>query len=806
MKFYDERRDCLRVPTMFAAAISLLLAPIPAGAYPYIRQAFFTAYPEANNTRLDRRADTSQHCGVCHFDFDGGGPRNPFGQAVEAQLPFYPPTLQGRVDAILSIENDDPEGDGFETVEELLGTTYSNTPTFPGLSAINVSSTSNIDVPYIIDYLTPADPNDMTPPNVFVTSPVGIPPIGSSAALDIQWSATDDSGTVIAVSIYASFDEGLTYRPIARGLPNNGTYTWFVQNRPGPGARIRVDAIDPSNNVGSGYSGFFEIFSSALGRVPTTLRDFDQPGTQPLMVGEINNPQTCAPCHGYYDPAVEPYFTAAGTLMMNATSDPVFRAALDIANRDAPESGDLCLRCHSPKGWLEGRSTPTDGSQLLEADAIGVSCDVCHRMVDPYYEPGISPPEDASILAELEEVPQVFASAQYVIDPDSTRRRGPFSDHVAPHGVIVSAFHQDSAFCGTCHNVSNPVFERNPDGTYSPNAFDEPAAAFGAHQLGAVERTYSEWFYSAFNTPEGVFAPDMGGNKAYVRTCQDCHMRDVTAAGCADPSAPIRDDMPLHDLTGGSTWLPPILEWVDPTVNTDALIAGAARARHTLSLAAELEVAQTAGRIAVTVTNRTGHKLPTGYPEGRRMWLNVKFFDVADALIGESGAYDSLTAELLEDSELKVYEAKPVIGEDIAGVVGLPANTEFHFVLNNKWLKDNRIPPLGFTNADYADFGGAPVGATYADGQNYDITYYRIPVGARRVEVTLYYQSLSRDYIEFLRDNGNPGGAGDTLYWLWDNFGKCPPEAMATASKTLRAYIRPASKSAGGGTTPINRQ
>lgn len=785
-------------------ALSALAAP--AMGFPYIRQAFFNAYPKAVGTRLDRRADNTQHCGVCHFDFNGGGPRNPYGQLVEAALPNFPDTPQGRIDAILSIENEDPEPDGFSAVVEITDGSYANTPTFPGLYAANVGQTSNIDIAEIIDYLTPADPNDTTPPAVSVISPPAGAQIGSSSAVSIQWTATDDSGSVVSVSIFVSFDGGASFSPIVLSIPNSGSYTWFAQNRPTTQAQILVEATDPSNNVGGGLSGTFEIYSSALGRVPTTLRDFDMPGTQPLFVSEINDSQVCGGCHGYYDQAVEPYFTALGSMMSHASNDPVFRAALDIANADAPESGDLCLRCHAPKGWLEGRSTPTDGSQLTFMDTVGVNCDVCHRMVDPVYQAGISPIEDASILAELDEIPQVFSSAQYVIDPDNTRRRGPFADHVAPHGVIVSPFHQESAFCGTCHDVSNPVFVRNPDGTYSPNGFDEPAASFGAHQIGAVERTYSEWFYSAYNTPKGVYAPDLGGNKEYVRTCQDCHMRDVTGAGCFYPDAPIRDDLPLHDLTGGSTWLPPILEWVDAKVNTEALIAGAERARRMLQLAAELDATQAAGRLVVTVTNRTGHKLPTGYPEGRRMWLNVRFYDRHGQLVGESGAYDYYQAVLLEDPELKVYEAKPVIGENIADIVGLPANTEFHFVLNNKWLKDNRIPPLGFTNADYEAFGGAPVGATYADGQNYDITYYQIPPRAARAEVTLYYQSLTREYVEFLRDEGQPGGAGDTLYWLWSTFGKCPPEPMATVSRPLYGYIRPSSASAGNGGNPIAKQ
>ena len=53
----------------------------------------------------------------------------------------------------------------------------------------------------------------------------------------------------------------------------------------------------------------------------------------------------------------------------------------------------------------------------------------------------------------------------------------------------------------------------------------------------------------------------------------------------------------------------------------------------------------------------------------------------------------------------------------------------FHFVLNNKVFKDNRIPPRGFTNAAYAEFGGGPTSDySYADGQYWDETWsYDIP-------------------------------------------------------------------------------
>lgn len=633
--------------------------------------------------------------------------------------------------------------------------------------------------------LVPAASADTEPPVVTVTYPAGGEVLGSGSEQTITWIAEDDSGFIIAVSVFVSFDGGLSWDPLAIEIVDEGALTWFVHNRPTTEALIRVTALDAFLNEGAGESQPFGIVSSASGRLPTTLRDFDMPGTQPLDIIGITTPEECSLCHGGYDQAVEPTFSARGSMMRYASVDPVFEAALEIANMDAPESGDLCLRCHIPNGWLVGNSNPTDGRRMTPEQKVGVSCDLCHRMVDPYYEEGASPAVDEQILANLEGVPTEFVLAQYVVDPDVEGRRGPFDDALYIHNWYYSPFHQDSAFCGTCHDVSNPAFSRNPDGTYSANTFDQPASEFGAHQIKSVERTYSEWYYSEYNSAEGVYAPQFGGNKTKVSTCQDCHMRDVSGKGCNFPGAPDRDDLPLHDLSGGSTWMLSIMNQIEPAAPVAALQAGVLRARYMLQNAAELALAEDGGQLGITITNNTGHKLPTGYPEGRRMWINVKFYDAEDTLIGESGAYDTESAELTLDAEAKVYEGVPAISEELAPVVGLPAGTPFHFVLNDTWLKDNRIPPRGFTNANYAYIGAAPVGAVYADGQYWDTTTYEIPAGAARAEVAVYYQSLSKEYIEFLRDNGVPGGAGQVLYDLWEQNGKAPPELMVMEEITF---------------------
>lgn len=67
-----------------------------------IRRAFFNdAYPSsAPGTKLDDLPSNAGHCGVCHFDFDGGGPRNPYGLSIEIGLG----NGLSKLDAILAVD------------------------------------------------------------------------------------------------------------------------------------------------------------------------------------------------------------------------------------------------------------------------------------------------------------------------------------------------------------------------------------------------------------------------------------------------------------------------------------------------------------------------------------------------------------------------------------------------------------------------------------------------------------------------------------------------------------------------------
>jgi len=525
--------------------------------------------------------------------------------------------------------------------------------------------------------------------------------------------------------------------------------------------------------------------------LPTTINDFFAPGTQPeTLITPLESAQGCRFCHGDYDEAHEPFTRWAASMMGQSARDPIFHACLAIAEQDAHDVGETCLRCHAPMGWLEGRSQPTDGSALLGKDLEGVSCITCHRMVDPVFKDGLSPPADQAILAELDQIPPNPHSANYIIDP-LDRRRGPFDlgQDFAWHQWLESPFHQSSNMCATCHDVSNPAFTAQPDGSYDLNELDTPHPTHDKYDQFPLERTWSEWSQSLFAQGPVDLDGRFGGNKTAVSSCQDCHMPDSSGEACASFFGPVfRDDLPQHNFNGANSWVLQAIRALYPddvTNLTEQSVADAiARNKQMLALAADLELTAESGELTARVTNFSGHKLPTGYPEGRRMWLNLRFLDDQAQIIQEFGAYDLDTATL-DKTDAKIYEAKLGLDEDMAALTGLPKGESFHFALNNTYVKDNRIPPMGFTNEGFEQVQAAPVGATYADGQHWDDTTYAIPDGAVTAHARLYHQTTTREYIEFLRDENVTNDAGQIAYDLWEQFGKSEPVLMQEASITL---------------------
>ncbi len=556
--------------------------------------------------------------------------------------------------------------------------------------------------------------------------------------------------------------------------------------------------------------------------------------------GLLDVPGRCSVCHGgYRAPDVapfEPHDTWAGSLMANAARDPLFWAALDVANQDDAKLGhvgvgDFCLRCHAPKAWYEGRSScenawgqPFDGSCLQgtpernNTDFEGIVCASCHRMYD-----ASQPPE-----GEFADPRAPYAgNAQIYLSRTPELMFGPFADSVPTgHQFAATPFQRSAALCGQCHDITNPVKNRRDAQSGADLGYRFP-----------IERTYREWQQSEYAR---------AGSRV-AATCQACHMprpdldadgRADAATACSSPPGPrgtgteLEGPYRTHQFQGANVFMLDLLagEYGVPLRRTAAY----AQARTaTLDLlqqrTAELRVSATrlvfSRRylpVDVRVTNLGGHKFPTGYTEGRRAWLEVAAGIDADRdgslteaeTNWSSGRYDAASATLLDDPHLKVYEAKHGVfdynGNGRCDTVDAATGHEmFHFVLNDCVVKDNRIPPRGFR----PDAETEPVGARFANDPasgglaNWDDTRYPVWIPARAtgsmlVRVRLWHQVVPREYSRFLaaesRSTCDPfdygcdptqpderPNRGEKFAALWEAYGRSEPVLIDEAVVTI---------------------
>ncbi|MFO0725891.1 MAG: hypothetical protein U1E65_19055 [Myxococcota bacterium] len=391
--------------------------------------------------------------------------------------------------------------------------------------------------------------------------------------------------------------------------------------------------------------------------------------------------------------------TWVGSPMGHAVRDPVYLAAIDVAEVDLPGVGDLCLRCHAPEAWLALRCIPSDGSRILPTDS-GITCSACHRMVDTYGRDG-----------------------QFLVADDDVMR-GPWGNAIPDHPTARSDFLSSSRLCSTCHNLVNPFMPRR-----------DPADGSRMGIYFSEQTTYSEWLASDYALPGG-------------RSCIDCHMeRDQGPVATTGPS---RSDRSNHLLSGSNVFLLDAMKTLEPGLGLSAALEqGKAATRETLKKAASLQLVQPPGSLArgqeaelvLRVTNLSGHKLPTGYPE-QQVFVSLH----STALGLDRGGLDPVSRE--PKDPLETY--RTVQGQHDVG----PSP---HLALCDTVFSDNRIPPLGMVSTTTI----APVGKNYPEATPGHLAHWddvrfsvRVPCdfvgGDVDLELGLYHLSLPQHYVNYL--------------------------------------------------------
>ena len=497
---------------------------------------------------------------------------------------------------------------------------------------------------------------------------------------------------------------------------------------------------------------------------PTGKPDPEPPGDDPSLLAilpkqaPIDTPRfasvvVCDRCHTPGPKAmrdskgvdISPVTEIQAGMMSLAARDPYYLAALrreidaNPGARSAIEA--TCNRCHAPIGFAESNGALTlDDLTSAKTPAAslgreGVGCAGCHglepdKLGEESSFTGGQPLRGDRVSFGLLRQPLGEVMQQ-------------MSKHTPKHSVHMAS----SRLCASCHTV----LVHRLDATGQPIGDEIPEQA-----------TFLEWRASAYVD---------GGPRA--KTCQGCHMptsEDELGEGAAietpfatrPPDAPPRRGYRRHALRGGNAYLLRRLAdhtaWLNAPTKPELLRAAADATETFLTSSAELLIESVSKKaIKVTVSNRAGHKLPTGYPT-RRMWLHATVRDASGKTLAEWGGHrDGALVDngkridgpgvitphrttLDGPGQVVIWEAVPV---DAQG-------KRTHLLLGTASIvKDNRILPIGWkkTHADAART--KPIGVSDPDfvaGQ--DSIQIVLPAGAAKLELELLYQPIPPETIE----------------------------------------------------------
>ena len=489
--------------------------------------------------------------------------------------------------------------------------------------------------------------------------------------------------------------------------------------------------------------------------IPETLPD---PVRGPVPAEQkVAHSSHCSGCHGVDETGLALVDKAGQDVsifddwqisMMGLSSrDPFWRATMahetDLYPTAKQAIENTCLKCHAPLGSSEARRTGQPYSySLMLGDSLGldgVSCSSCHQQ--PAKDLGKNFSGNYTLDTNrvmFGHYPNPFKGPMQIyvgFEPE-------FSDHIYSSGV-----------CAGCHTLITETLQ--PDGTPSGEFFVEQA-------------TYHEWLNSIYS--------------AQGKECQTCHMPFIAdGVVIATDFAALEERAPfgLHQFFGANTAMLDLMRANRDTLNlptgesSHAWEESITNNRKSLSNAAELSVpslyiAGDTMYVSVTIKNKAGHKLPSGYPS-RLAWLQVTLKDrVSNETIYINGALDQDGQIAGRDFPFEPHHQVSRSEDDVQIYEMVMSDLEGHLTtrLNAAFqpLKDNRLLSTGFklehTAYDtVAIWGNANLDPDYSDESNkgLDRIEYRIPLEGREgladLSIALHYQTLPARWMSDLFTN-----------------------------------------------------
>ncbi|HFB99235.1 MAG TPA: T9SS type A sorting domain-containing protein [Phaeodactylibacter sp.] len=224
------------------------------------------------------------------------------------------------------------------------------------------------------------------------------------------------------------------------------------------------------------------------------------------------------------------------------------------------------------------------------------------------------------------------------------------------------------------------------------------------------------------------------------------------------------------------------------------------------SLSAELKLDNLdadSAYFSLKLTNKAGHKFPSGYPSRRAFVEFVVTSELGDTLFqsgvlqsdyevkGQNEGIEPHYDLIHSEDQVQIYELAP-------GNV----NGEFTTILEQAHtaLKDNRIVPLGFSTSHFAYDTTAIVGKASTDenfnhennmeGSGTDVIHYHFPLngytGLIDVSAKVFYQSIPPRWINPLLDDVTP--EIDTFRMMYENADRSP--ILITSEKIDSLFVQ----------------
>lgn len=491
---------------------------------------------------------------------------------------------------------------------------------------------------------------------------------------------------------------------------------------------------------------------------PKEKKAFKKFLADPILPGEtFLHSDNCAGCHGIdslqyalvtYDSVdVNIYDDWRATMMANSARDPMWRAKVSheilVNPGHANELQNTCTKCHAPMGnyssMYKGNPFYTIANMLNPNDSLGldgVSCVACHMIGDQ----GLGTMFSGNIP---------YDTMHVLYGPFTGVWTGPMQLYVAMTPTY-SAHVSEGKMCSSCHTLL----------TNSVDLLGNPTGRQFVEQA-----TYHEWVNSAYSA-DGV-------------VCQTCHMpqtADSVRIAQGYFGLPYRAPFNEHTFGGSNVFMLKLMKDNKPALgieatdaNYDSSIAANTKLLRNQTMDVSLSVDAVdpdTAYFTVRLSNKAGHKFPSGYPSRRAVLQFVVVGSSNDTLF-KSGMFDPNYEVVNIDANFEPHynvissENQAQIYEMVPGDV----NGDFTSLLEraDTMLKDNRIPPEGFVSTsivyDTVEVVGGAVNdpdfnkalGTGIEGSGKDYVHFHVPIGGYsqpfNVYAYIYYQPLPPGFL-----------------------------------------------------------